>query len=345
MKLLPFFAVFGSTLAYPGMGALMSDLHEDLAKRQGTPPGSTELIGDLATLPNSALTPVGVQLKGILQLTILPTDTTSTFTKPGALGSAACTASKCCVWSYISDAMAAAFVTSGQCNALARQAVRLGFHDSGTWQRGQTFGGADGSIMLSGTELSRTDNNGLQNIGARMQTWYNTYHQYGVGMADLIQFGAKLAVRVCPGGPRIRTFVGRVDSSTANPTGLLPNVNSPVPTLISLFANKTIVAGGLVALVGAHTTSRQQFFDPSKALTPQDTTPGLWDNLFYAQTKLPSPPAGTLRFPSDAALSVNSATSGLWTLFSTPNGAAIWNRVRFCVASLLFSPYLCRLSF
>ena len=331
MRLLFLLALLGPVTAYPGMGALMSDLKEELTKRQppGGVPGSTELIGDLATLPNSALTPVGVQLKGILQLTILPTDVTSTYTKPGALGSAACTASKCCVWSYIRDAMAAAFVTSGQCNALARGAVRLGFHDSGTWQRGQATGGADGSVVLSGSEITRADNNGLQTIAARMQTWYNTYHQYGVGMADLIQFGAKVAVRVCPGGPRIRTFVGRVDSSTANPSGLLPNVNSSPATLISLFANKTIVAGGLVALVGAHTTSRQQFFDTAHALTPQDTTPGLWDNLFYSQTTAATPPSGILKFPSDVALSVNSQTSGVWSLFSTPAGAAIWNRVSF----------------
>ena len=35
---------------------------------------------------------------------------------------------------------------AGGCNDNARAAIRLGFHDAGTWDRTQTHGGADGSF-------------------------------------------------------------------------------------------------------------------------------------------------------------------------------------------------------
>lgn len=78
----------------------------------------------------------------------------------------------------------------------------------------------------------------------------------------------------CPLGPRIRTFVGRKDSSRANMDGLLPSVNDSADKLISLFQDKTISAHELTALLGAHTTSQQFNVDPSRAGAPQDGTPG-----------------------------------------------------------------------
>ena len=83
-----------------------------------------------------------------------------------------------------------------RCNDLARAAIRLGFHDAGTWSSslaaaGQDFGGADGSIALSGTEVNRPENNGLQAIIKQMISWQKTF---GVPMADLIQFAAVHAV-------------------------------------------------------------------------------------------------------------------------------------------------------
>ena len=124
--------------------------------------------------------------------------------------------------------------------------------------------------------MSRADNNGLSAIADQTNKWYTKYNQYGMSMADIIQFGANVATVVCPLGPRIRSFVGRKDNTKAGPTGLLPGEKDSASTLISLFSAKTIDAHDLVALVGAHTTSQQHFVDTSRSGDPQDSSPGVW---------------------------------------------------------------------
>lgn len=81
----------------------------------------------------------------------------------------------------------------GQCNEAARQAIRLGFHDAGAWSLTSTFGGADGSMLISGDEKDRNENNGLQEIIATLQTMWGKYKPNGVGAADLVQHAAIVA--------------------------------------------------------------------------------------------------------------------------------------------------------
>jgi len=234
-----------------------------------------------------------------------------------------------CVWAYVAIAMSLQFngITL-QCNDIARAAIRLGFHDAGTWSSalaasGQDFGGADGSIALSGTEVNRPENNGLQAIIKQMITWQKTF---GVPMADLIQFGAVHAVVTCPLGPRVRFFAGRKDSKVAAPDGLLPSATASADSLVSLFEDKTMSAHDLAALVGAHSTSKQFFFNKPAAAAPQDGTPGVWDVLFYNQT-LENTPKKVFRLPSDIALAQHPAMADEWTKFRQPNnvGQKHWN--------------------
>jgi hypothetical protein len=157
---------------------------------------------------------------------------------------------------------------------------------------------------------------------------YKKYQPYGAGAADLIQMGATVATVVCPLGPRIRTFVGRADSFDVPPDGLLPDVNATVDSLIQLFEDKTIKPNGLAALVGAHTTSQQRFFEPAKAFDPQDSTPGVWDNLFYSQTVQNNPPQRVVKFTSDEVLSTHPRIKDEWKAFTDPStGQAHWNDV------------------
>lgn len=81
----------------------------------------------------------------------------------------------------------------GQCNEAARQAIRLGFHDAGAWSLTSGFGGADGSMLISGDELDRVENNGLQEIIASLQKMWGKYKGNGVGAADLVQHAAIIA--------------------------------------------------------------------------------------------------------------------------------------------------------
>jgi hypothetical protein len=182
------------------------------------------------------------------------------------------------------------------------------------------------SIILSGSELERPDNNGLQNISKRMEVWQV---QFGVPMSDLIQFAATHAVVNCPLGPRIRFFAGRTDSYQPAPDGLLPQATSDADTLIDLFEDKTISPHELAALLGAHTAARQFHFDESRAGSPQDSTPGVWDTLYYNET-LVDTPREVDRFPSDINLANDPRISDEWMEFRQGNGDGQrhWNSVR-----------------
>ncbi|KAH7040924.1 heme peroxidase [Microdochium trichocladiopsis] len=329
------------TLAYPGMGKVMEEIEARDEMLKGR---SIELIGDLIS---GAYSPAGQAIKGILQGFGIAVADKTQYKAPGALGSDACKKDKLCMWKYLADEMYAVFADSEGCTDLARGAIRLGFHDAGSWDRKSPNGGADGSILLAG-ELSRPENFGLETIGSTTMGWYTKYKPYGAGMADIIQLGANVGVVACPDGPRIRTFVGRPDSSKPAPDGKLPSVHADAQSLIDLFAAKTFTATDLVALVGAHTASKQRFVDPSRAGAAQDSTPHYWDTSFYSETldaargisrnatKTADPeeadgtdndgPTATdvFVFQSDKNLAVYSKTKIQWAIFAGKLGKPTW---------------------
>jgi hypothetical protein len=100
----------------------------------------------------------------------------------------------------------------------------------------------------------------------------------------------------------VQTYIGRTDSSIAAPNGLLPDVNADAASLSQLFTDKGFDDRDLAALLGAHSTSNQFNFDtkPGRAGLPQDSTPGVWDVKYYAETL--NPPKGVVVFPSDSKL-------------------------------------------
>ena len=190
-------------------------------------------------------------------------------------------------------------------------------------------GGADGSILLSPGERQRSENRGLGNYGDLVLSWRDTFRPYApnVTVADLIQVGAMVATVTCPGGPRIRAFVGRPDVDARvppPPEHLLPHPTSDAATLMSLFADKTLSVADLVALVGAHTVSRQFFTDPAYAGLPQDTTDGVFDTKFYAETEAVVPPVGVYRIASDGVLARDAATQQLWKDYAQPGAQTRW---------------------
>lgn len=315
-------------LAWPAMAKQGAALSRELARRQDddTDLGRT-MIGDLATV--GPTTTVGQSLYNILLGNESGSSDEAGYTPPGPLGSDACNADTCCAWSYVAQELTSYFTgPTGRCNSAARLAIRLGFHDAGPWSSsaaaaGQDFGGADGSIVLSGSEVDRTDNNGLQSIIAQIPVWTE---KFGVGTADMIQFAAKHAVVTCPLGPRTRVFVGRIDSSTPALTGQMPSATQSADTLINLFQDKTVIPHDLAALLGAHSVSQQFFVDTTQSGFSQDTTPGVWDVNFYNDTLQPTTAPHNFRFESDAILSADSRMSDEWHLFV--GNQTHWNEVR-----------------
>ncbi|KAF2735789.1 versatile peroxidase VPL1 [Polyplosphaeria fusca] len=199
------------------------------------------------------------------------------------------------VWSSVSTTLTAKFLENGQCNKFARAAIRAVFHDCGAWKT--TLGataGCDGSLVF---ETGRDENNGLQEIVGYLQ---GLASQFQVSVADMIVFAGNHAIVTCPGGSRVKTWIGRTPATAAGPGGLLPPVTDSAANLSALFIAKGFDDRELAALLGAHTTSTQDFVDPAKAGQAQDSTPGIWDVKYYAQTL--NPPQGVFVFPSDTKL-------------------------------------------
>ncbi|KAF2651663.1 class II peroxidase [Lophiostoma macrostomum CBS 122681] len=206
------------------------------------------------------------------------------------------------VWSDISTALTAQYLADGQCTDAARAAIRAAFHDC--------FNGAcDGSLILAG-ECTNSENNGLQtlctNLGSLAQN-------KSVGVADLIQFAGAHAIKTCPSGPTVAVKVGRTDSSTPAPLGILPAGNASSSDLLASFQSKGFTTTDLVALIGAHSTAKQFTTDPSQAGASLDSTPGEWDTKFYSETQ-----DGTAPFtlPADKNLADDSASSGEFSRFA-----------------------------
>ncbi|KAI1387877.1 putative class II peroxidase [Hypoxylon trugodes] len=308
-------------LAYPGMGSAMAEIqtrHDFALGRR-----STELLGDLINADQGSLTPSGTTIKSILEGGSAIADS-STYTPPGELASDTCKKSVLCVWYYIIQDLSGSFTESDGCTDLARGAIRQGFHDAATWDKNSAYGGADGSLLLNDDELARSENKGLETISAQTKTWYNKYKGYGITMADLIQTAAMTATVCCPGGPRIKSFIGRKDDSRAGPTDKLPLPQQDAQYLIDLFAAKTFTSNDLVALIGAHTVSTQKFVDTSRSGASQDTTPSVWDTKFYSET-IAGDNKTILIFHSDKSISTYSSTKDQFNTFAGSNGKSLWS--------------------
>ncbi|KAK8248619.1 heme peroxidase [Phyllosticta capitalensis] len=228
------------------------------------------------------------------------------------------------VWTTISSELTDNFLSDGQCNDLARGAIRFGFHDAAATSNNIAFtapasGGADGSLLLNPDEINRRDNNGLRDYYNWLSGFYPKY-QDQVSAADLIQFAAAHATVTCPGGPVVKVRVGREDSDAAPQEGLLPpgfGPNASHDALLALFTAKGFSAADLAALIGAHSASRA--FAQSQIPTggAQDSTPGQLDVKYYSETY--NPPADVYRFDSDINLSQKNTSVG--AVFQTFVGA------------------------
>lgn len=203
------------------------------------------------------------------------------------------------VWGTIAGDLKKRYVGSdGKCTDDARAAIREAFHDCGAWNLAQgQKGGCDGSLIntrfpqaLGGQneELNRGENGGLSDISSYLWGVYQTYKKIdsSVTVADLIQFSASIAIVACPGGPQIKTYVGRKDSATPAPGDLLPSVVADASSLYKLFSDKGFDAVELAALLGAHSTSKA-FGQAEHGIpvgAPQDSTAGDWDVKYYSET-------------------------------------------------------------
>ncbi|KAH0469761.1 hypothetical protein IEQ34_001319 [Dendrobium chrysotoxum] len=141
--------------------------------------------------------------------------------------------------------------------------VRLGWHDSGTYDKNieewPQRGGANGSLRYD-VELKHGANAGLVNALKLLQPIKDKYS--GVTYADLFQLASATAVEEA-GGPKIPMKYGRVDvigPEQCPEEGKLPSAGPPSPAdhLREVFYRMGFNDKEIVALSGAHTLGRSR---------------------------------------------------------------------------------------
>uniref|UniRef100_A0A0D9VH05 L-ascorbate peroxidase n=1 Tax=Leersia perrieri TaxID=77586 RepID=A0A0D9VH05_9ORYZ len=141
--------------------------------------------------------------------------------------------------------------------------VRLGWHDSGTYDKNieewPQRGGADGSLRFD-AELKHGANAGLINALKLIQPIKDKYP--GITYADLFQLASATAIEEA-GGPKIPMKYGRVDITEAEqcpPEGRLPDAGPRIPSehLREVFYRMGLDDKDIVALSGAHTLGRSR---------------------------------------------------------------------------------------
>ncbi|KAE8813225.1 thylakoid-bound ascorbate peroxidase [Hordeum vulgare] len=139
--------------------------------------------------------------------------------------------------------------------------VRLGWHDSGTYDKNieewPQRGGADGSLRFH-PELSHGANAGLTNALKLIQPIKDKYP--GITYADLFQLVSATAIEEAD-GPKLPMKYGRVDSTAPEqcpPEGRLPDFGPRIPAehLRDVFYRLGLDDKEIVALSGAHTLGR-----------------------------------------------------------------------------------------
>jgi hypothetical protein len=112
----------------------------------------------------------------------------------------------------------------------------------------------------------------------------------------------------------VQTLIGRTDTTTPAPDGQLPAANVAADDALSHFQAAGFDAKDLAALIGAHTVSRQFITNTADVGAAQDTTPGLWDIIYFVQTITKTAP---FSFISDTNLANQNSVGPWMKVFST----------------------------
>ncbi|CAI5480259.1 unnamed protein product [Closterium sp. Yama58-4] len=153
--------------------------------------------------------------------------------------------------------------------AKAPGALRIVFHDAGTYDLATNTGGMNGSVRF---ELKRPENDGLKRT---IKVLEKALLELGplanvVSWADLMAVAGAYAVQSC-GGPHIPVRMGRRDASGPDPEHRMPAETLNAKEVVASFKSKGFSLQETVCLLGAHTLGGKGFGDPTT-----------FDNSYYS---------------------------------------------------------------
>ena len=141
--------------------------------------------------------------------------------------------------------------------------LRLAFHDAGTYDATRKRGGANASVRY---ELDRPENAGLKRATRVIDGLFKDINGFEPALidsglqanqvicsyADIIAISGALAVEVS-GGPRIDVGLGRIDATSGDDVGMLPEEKATGAELKEIFKRMGLDTQDLISLSGAHT--------------------------------------------------------------------------------------------
>ncbi|KAF8511928.1 heme peroxidase [Gautieria morchelliformis] len=147
-------------------------------------------------------------------------------------------------------------------------------------------GGADGSMLIfPDVEPNFQANLGISDSVELLMPLLRNHTQVSAG--GLIQFAAAVAMRNCPGAPKLEFMAGRPNATAPAPDGLIPE---PQDSVDKIFARMN--DGGnfspdeVVALLASHSIARSDHVDPSIEAVPFDSTPFTFDTQIFVEVLL-----------------------------------------------------------
>ncbi|KAF5392548.1 hypothetical protein D9757_002179 [Collybiopsis confluens] len=226
-----------------------------------------------------------------------------------------------------------------ECGETAHEVLRLSFHDAIGFSQSlghKAGGGADGSMLIfPDVEPNYAANNGISDSVDDLAPFLASGKYPTISAGDMIQFGAAVAVGLCPGGPQLEFMALRPNATAPAVDGLVPEPQQSVKEIVARFADAAdLTAEDIVSLLASHSIARADKVDPTISAVPFDSTPFTFDSQFYLEVLLkgtgfpgttnntgevPSPlplgsgnNTGEMRLQSDFAFAMDKSTACFW---------------------------------
>ncbi|KAF9064204.1 MnP, class II peroxidase, partial [Rhodocollybia butyracea] len=177
-----------------------------------------------------------------------------------------------------------------QCGETAHEVLRLSFHDAIAFSQSQgpsAGGGADGSMLIfPDVEPNFVANLGIIDGVDDLLPFLASGKYPNITAGDMIQFGAAVAVGLCPGSPQLEFLAGRPNATAPAVDGLIPVPQDSVTSILDRFQDAVGFTPIDCFVLLTTSLARADHVDPTISDAPFDSTPFTFDSQFFLETLL-----------------------------------------------------------